>query len=193
MPRGKQFDVDAALTRAMEAFWSKGYEAVSLQDLLDRMSINRGSLYDTFGNKRRLFVEALRHYEATYQRPKLAAAARGRTPRNAIRALFEELAREAVTDPGRSGCFMVNTALELAAHDEEVGRIVADGFREIGTFLRTTIERGQETGEIPDRIDPAEVSHALLGLMIGMRVLARSLPDRAVLDAIASRAVAMLG
>ena len=73
MPWEKQFDVDAALDRAMEGFWSRGYAASSTQDLLGRMGINRGSLYDTFGSKRALFLAALRRYEAAYQRPKIAA------------------------------------------------------------------------------------------------------------------------
>jgi TetR/AcrR family transcriptional repressor of nem operon len=192
MPWEKQFDVEAALTRAMEAFWSKGYEATSTQDLLGRMGLNRGSLYDTFGSKRRLFLEALRHYQASYQGPKVAAAARGRTPRETIAVLFDGLVSEALDDGERCGCLLVNTALELAPHDEEIADIVAEGLRDIETFFRDTIEHGRESGDIPEGVDAVEVSRALLGLMIGLRVLARSRPERPVLDAIAARAKAML-
>jgi len=192
MPWEKQFDVDAALERAMEAFWLKGYEATSTQDLLDHMGINRGSLYDTFGNKHSLFLEALRRYETKYQKWKLCAAVRDHTPRQAIHTLFQGLVSEATTDAERAGCFLVNTALDMAPHDEEVERTVAVGFRQAETFFRTTIERGQEIGEIPGKVDAAETSRALLGLMIGMRVLARSLPDRSLLESIASRAMSLL-
>jgi TetR/AcrR family transcriptional repressor of nem operon len=192
MPWEKQFDVDAALGRAMEAFWFQGYEATSTQDLLDRMGINRGSLYDTFGSKRELFLKALKHYQATYQEPKVAAAAEGRTPRETIGALFDGLAAEALDGSGRCGCLLVNTALELAPHDEEIARVVAEGLRDIEAFFRQTIEQGQRIGEIPGHVDSAEVARTLLGLVIGLRVLARSLPDRPVLEAIAARAKAML-
>ncbi len=192
MPWEKQFDVDAALGRAMEAFWSQGYEATSTQDLLVRMGINRGSLYDTFGSKRELFLKVLKHYQATYQGPKVAEAARGRTPRETIGALFDGLVAEALGGSGRCGCLLVNTALELAPHDEEIARIVAAGLRDIEAFFKRTIETGQQIGEIPGRIDAAEVARALLGLLIGLRVLARTLPDKPVLDAIATRAKAML-
>ena len=192
MPWEKQFDVDEALSRAMEAFWSQGYEATSTQDLLARMGINRGSLYDTFGSKRDLFLKALEQYQTTYQRPKVAAAARGRTPRETIGALFDSLVAEALGDDGRCGCLLVNTALELAPHDAEIARIVADGLRDIEAFFKETIEQGRQTGEIPGHVDAAEVARALLGLMVGLRVLARSLPDKRVLDAIATRAKAML-
>lgn len=192
MPWEKQFDVDAALERAMEAFWSKGYEATSTQDLLHRMGINRGSLYDTFGNKRDLFLESLKCYLAQYQSRKLAAATRGRAPQETIRILFESLVSDATNDSEHCGCFLVNTALDMAPHDKEIGRVVAKGFRQIETFFRTTIENGQESGSISSEIDAIEVSRALLGLMIGVRVLARSLPNKSLLESISSKAVKML-
>jgi TetR/AcrR family transcriptional repressor of nem operon len=67
MSRGseKQFDPDIALAKAMEVFWARGYEAASLSKLLELMGIGKKSLYDTFGNKRSLFLKALDHYTLT--------------------------------------------------------------------------------------------------------------------------------
>ncbi len=192
MPWEKQFDVDDALTRAMEVFWSKGYEAASMQDLLVHMGINRGSLYDTFGNKRRLFLKALRHYQATYLRSRVAAAARGRTPKAVIGAMFEMLVADALGDNRRSGCLLVNTALERAPHDAEVAAVVAEGLGEIEAFFAATIRQGRAAGEIPEHVDAVEAARGLLGLMLGMRVLARSLPEETVLRSIAGQAMAML-
>ncbi|MDP6351736.1 MAG: TetR/AcrR family transcriptional regulator [Alphaproteobacteria bacterium] len=192
MPWEKQFDVSEALGRAMEAFWSRGYEATSTQNLLDEMGINRGSLYDTFGNKRSLFLKALKRYEATYQRPRIAAAARGRTAPETIRRLFDSLVSDVFADSARGDCFLVNTALEMAAHDPEVAAIVGEGFRDIESFFRSTIERGLAAGDIGAHVDATEVARALLGLLIGLRVLARSLPDRALLESIAGRAAALI-
>lgn len=79
MPWEKQFDVDDALTKAMHAFWARGYEATSIRDLVDRMGINRGSIYATFGDKRSLFIQALRHYDTRHREAWLGA-------REAIRA-----------------------------------------------------------------------------------------------------------
>ncbi len=64
MTRGpqKQFDTEVALTKAMEVFWEHGYEATSLSALLKNMGIGKKSLYDTFGNKRSLFLKALEYY-----------------------------------------------------------------------------------------------------------------------------------
>ena len=67
MTRGprKQFDPTVALDRAMRLFWARGYAATGLAELLDAMEIGRKSLYDTFGNKRRLFLSCLDRYSAT--------------------------------------------------------------------------------------------------------------------------------
>jgi TetR/AcrR family transcriptional repressor of nem operon len=82
MPWEKTFDTDVALTKAMEAFWSRGYEATSISDLVERMGINRGSLYDTFGDKRSLFMSALRAYGAVHLHDWTAARGPGgRRPR----------------------------------------------------------------------------------------------------------------
>lgn len=192
MPWEKQFDVDKALDKAIKAFWSKGYDATSTQDLLDCMGINRGSLYDTFGNKHALFLQALRRFQDDYQARQLAKAAHDRSPRQAIHALFQSLLADALTDKERCGCFLVNSALDMAPHDAEIENIVAQGFRQIETFLAELIVRGQESGEIERTVDPVDVSRALLGLMIAMRVLARSLPKKHVLESIVSEAMRML-
>jgi TetR/AcrR family transcriptional regulator, transcriptional repressor for nem operon len=62
MARHKEFDRDEALRKAMEVFWSRGYEAASIEDLVKHMGINRQSLYDTFGHKHALYLKALDRY-----------------------------------------------------------------------------------------------------------------------------------
>ena len=63
MARPKEFERDVVLDRAMRVFWSRGYEATSIQALVDRMGIQRGSLYGTFGHKRALFFAAIDRYD----------------------------------------------------------------------------------------------------------------------------------
>lgn len=192
MPWEKQFDVEAAMGRAMKAFWSKGFEATSTQDLLDAMNINRGSLYDTYGNKRRLFLDCLEHYDACYQKPRMRAASRDRSPRETIRALFDMLAAGAAADGARRGCFLVNTALDLAPHDPEIAALVERHLSDIEAFFRTEIEDGKRAGEFSPDLDAGETSRGLLGLVLGIGVLARSRPDASVLAAVARQATKIL-
>ena len=66
MPRPKEFNPDDAIEKAMHVFWHKGYEATSMEDLLTAMDLNRGSLYDTFGDKRQLFLKVMDRYCTTF-------------------------------------------------------------------------------------------------------------------------------
>ncbi len=191
MPALKQFDVDVALSRAMNAFWARGYEATSVQHLVGAMGINRGSLYATFGDKRRLFLAALRKYDREHREGGLSALAADNGPRAAILAAFEG-AIEATAGGNRDGCLLVNSALELSPHDPEVAAVVAEGLRETEAFFRDRIEAGQAQGEIPAELAAQDTARALLGLFVGLRVLSRGRPEPPLLRALADQAGALL-
>ena len=192
MPWEKQFDDAEVLEKAMQAFWARGYEATSIQDLVDCMGLNRGSIYAAFGDKRRLFLRALRHYETYHRRSWLETLQARHTPRAAILSVFDGAIGAALSDRSRSGCFLVNTAIELSPHDREVADAVATGLRETEGFFRDRILDGQDSGEIPAHIDAVGTARTLLGLLTGLRVLARSRPERPLLEALADQAAALL-
>ena len=192
MPWEKQFDTDEALTKAMQAFWARGYAATSMRDLVDCMGINRGSLYATFGGKRSLFIRALRHYDAVHRGAWVADLVATRPPRQAILDAFECAIAVALEAGSRDGCLLVNTALELSPHDAEIAAIVSHGLAAMETFFRDMIERGQAAAEIPSHVVPVETARALLSLFIGLRVLSRSRPERPLLRAVAKQAEALL-
>ncbi len=192
MPWVKSFDVDKTLDKAMRLFWSRGYEATSMSDLVEAMGINRGSLYDTYGDKRALFIAALRHYDETCRKKPLAALERDYSPKAAIRALFRHWIEVALTDPARRGCFLTNTALELAAHDRQVSAIVASSQKETEDFFHRLIKKGQSNGEIRKDLRTKETARLLLANLIGLLVLARSRPERRLLQSIATSATALL-
>lgn len=193
MPWEKKFDTDEVLEKAMHAFWARGYEATSIQDLTECMGINRGSIYATFKDKRNLFLLALEHYEARYRRALLQDLKHDHSPRQAITTLFKDVVESALSDRKRSGCMLVNTATEMSAHDERIADAVSRGLAETQEFFRELIEAGKESGEIGQKIGADETSGALLGLLTGLRVLARSRPERQVLEPVARQAVALLG
>lgn len=192
MPWVKQFDEAAVLEKAMQAFWARGYAATSVQDLVDGTGLNRGSLYASFGDKRGLFLRALAHYETHQRRAWLAALRRRHGPRGAILALFEGAVAAALADRARTGCFLINTAVELSAHDPEVAALVAKGLSETEAYFRELIVEGQGRGEIAPAADSAETARALLGLLTGLRVLARSRPERPLLEALADQAARLV-
>jgi len=187
MGRPKEFDEHEALLKAMRLFWIHGYKATSIQDLVDGMGIGRGSLYGTFGGKRSLFMRALRYYEQE-RSDLLKNLSTSKPPRQAVLGAFETAADTALDQGSRDGCFLVNTALELSAHDAEIGTMVADGFTNEEGFFRTMIERGQVSREISNSVDAASTAHALHTLLLGMLVLARSRPEQVLLRSIVKQA-----
>lgn len=164
-----------------------------MNDLVYHMQINRGSLYDTYGDKRSLFLAALRRYDEQWRQSRLSALTQSHPPVEAIRRLFQDWIEHALNDPDHSGCFLTNTALELAAHDREIGKIVAASQRGIEAFFRQLIETAQLRGEVPARVDASRAAQSLLAALIGLLVLARSRPERALLESIAAQALAGLG
>ena len=193
MPRKKEFDVDTVLQKAMEAFWARGYEATSLNDLLDCMQIQRASLYNAFGDKHTLFLDTLRRYDIVYRRAEVAKRVKLASPRQAILGLFQDAVTVVVDQGARNGCFLINTALELSPHDREVAEVVRKAFTHMEQqFFRKMIEKGRAIGEIAKSVVPAQTARALLGLIIGLVVLSRSRPERLLLQSIAQQAEVLL-
>ena len=119
MARHKEFDRDEALHKAMEVFWARGYEAASIQDLLKHMGINRQSLYDTFGDKHALYLQALDRYREVEGRELFDLLERPGSVKKALRQLFAGVVEKALCDRQRRGCFMGNAMSELAGRCKE--------------------------------------------------------------------------
>lgn len=192
MPWEKQFDVDKALERAKETFWARGYEATSMELLLKRMGINRGSFYDTFRSKRDVLVKALRQYDAHNRASLLRAAAQGKPPREAIATVFRCMIDGSRGRLSRHGCLLVNSALEMAPKDKEVAQIVRSGFKDIEKFFAELVRQGQEAGEIHKRLNAAETGSLLMNQMVGLMVLVRARAPKTVLDSVVAQAERML-
>lgn len=193
MPRKKQFGVNDVMQRAMVAFWDHGYRGTSLQDLVECMGINRASLYDTFGDKYALFIETLHNYNRTFVRPVLTERIKTYSPRQAITGLFDEICGGIEKGEERNGCFIINTALELSPHDQKVSKIVNRTFSYIEkNFFRKLIERGQASGEISKSVIPSTTARTLLNVLIGLRVLSRNRPEKALLNSVRYQVEALL-
>jgi TetR/AcrR family transcriptional repressor of nem operon len=193
VPWEKQFDVDEVLDKAMQAFWSRGYEATSMQELVDRTGINRGSLYATYGDKHALFLAALRMYDDRNRRKLLADLEERYGPREAIRQMFLAFTAQASEKGGNRGCFLTNTALELAAHDAQAGKIVAHAQEQMEAFFARMIRKGKAQGEVAAHVKPEETARGLLASLLGVVVLTRSRPVRALLQSVVDEAMRRLG
>ncbi|RCV49411.1 TetR/AcrR family transcriptional regulator [Marinitenerispora sediminis] len=177
MARTKEFDPDAALRAALELFWSRGYEATSMADLVAHLGIGRASIYATFGSKRELYQRALERYAEIRDPDPVVMLSQPGPALPAVRALLESFARQAVSEEGRRGCFVVNTAVELAPHDERAARSVAASWRAIETALVSALVRARAQGELAEDRDPYSAARLLLVLLQGIRVVGKGDPD----------------
>jgi TetR/AcrR family transcriptional regulator, transcriptional repressor for nem operon len=120
MARPREFNEVTALEAAIECFWQHGYKATSVHDLADRMKISAPSLYNAYGDKHALFVQALEHYLDHSARALIKRLENSLPPKQAIRHFIEEIIDHSVSDRKRRGYFLINSALEVAPHDKEL-------------------------------------------------------------------------
>ncbi|MFF3337927.1 TetR/AcrR family transcriptional regulator [Streptomyces flavidovirens] len=193
MARTKEFDPDAALQAALELFWRRGYEATSMADLVDHLGIGRASIYATFGNKHELYLKALDRY-ADSRNPRLLGELSQPGPAlPAVRAVLRRFAAEAASDKERlTGCFVTNTAAELAPHDDSAARRVEVSWEHMETLLHSALVRAQAQGELPEDRDPRALARMLLVLMQGLRVVGKASSDPARVRDAAEQALTLL-
>ncbi|WP_369283657.1 TetR/AcrR family transcriptional regulator [Oscillibacter sp. GMB15532] len=172
MGRSKEFDEDVVLQKAMELFWKQGYEKTSMSDLIEHMGIHRKSLYDTFGDKRELYLKAIESY-GKYSAKKLQSRiSDATTAKQAIQNAFDYIIEG--NEKERLGCFFVNAAAEMAPSDQEVDEIVNQAFNQAEQRLSDIIRKGQQSGEISCDQDAQIWAEFLHNTLIGLRVLVRT-------------------
>ncbi|MBU2581678.1 MAG: TetR/AcrR family transcriptional regulator [Alphaproteobacteria bacterium] len=191
MPWDKQFDKTAVLEKVLGAFWSRGYEATSIQDLVDCTGVNRASLYATYGDKRQLFLAALESYDESRRRM-LAELEATYPPREAIRQLFLSVTQGIGGGAPDRGCFITNTALELAAHDEEINVVVGEAQADVEAFLIRMLRKAKAAGEVASQLKCSQTARGLLAALIGLLVLVRSRPEKFLLHSIVEDAMRRL-
>jgi TetR/AcrR family transcriptional repressor of nem operon len=184
--RPREFDSDAALERAMQAFWARGYKATSLDELCAATGLSRSSLYAAFGGKRALLHRSLERYQEQAVGRVSAALGRQGSVRQAIAGFVSELIDRIVEGPGRRGCFIGNCAAELARGDRATAARVRRGLERIEGLFRDALARGQARGEIAASADAAELARYLVAAIQGLRLVGKANPDRAALESIAA-------
>ncbi len=174
MARTKEFDPDAALVSAMELFWERGYEATTMADLVEHLDIAKASIYATFGGKRDLYLKALDRYAEIVDPRLLSALSQPGPTLPAVRAVVEQYADEATGKARNRGCFVVNTAVELAPRDPLAARRVQASWDHLETALAAALVRAQAQGELDPDKDPRALARFLLVLLQGLRVVGKA-------------------
>ncbi|MFD2035372.1 TetR/AcrR family transcriptional regulator [Belliella marina] len=170
MARTKVFDEEVVLEKAMYLFWQKGYNATSAQDLVDNLGISRSSMYDTYGDKHSLFVKALKKYRTDRIDPVLKAVDTTPYIENYVNDFFEFIRKEQFGEPNSIGCFLVNSAVELAPVDPEIAEIANAIMIDTEEALYKAIKKGQQIGIYTKKFSARALAKFVFNALNGLRV-----------------------
>lgn len=172
MPRTKEFDPNITLTKALEVFWTKGYDGTSMQDLVDHLGISRASMYSTYGDKRSLFLAAFK----LYRERGLAFIREYFSTQGSVKAGLKGLFVRTMEDSlkgGRKGCFNVNTTCSIQPGDEVILRAVKDHRQLLEKEFAQFLQQGVDSGEIVSSGDIKVLASMLVTYYHGLTVITK--------------------
>ncbi|MEM8756528.1 MAG: TetR/AcrR family transcriptional regulator [Planctomycetota bacterium] len=190
--RPKSFDTTEALEAAMAVFWEHGFDGASIGSLVAAMGIGRQSLYDTFTDKRGLYLAALEHYGQRAVAKTLALLDAPGEPADRIRAVFEQwLALQ--TQPDCQGCFMANTLAELDRSDDAVAGVVDKLQASLADAFARTVAEAQRRGQLRDDLAAEDIAAMLTAIGHGLALAGRSPSNRTLVPAGVRATIGFLG
>jgi TetR/AcrR family transcriptional repressor of nem operon len=178
MARTQEFDRNEVLQAAMTLFWSKGYEATSLADLLQATGLSKSSLYASFGDKRSFFLEAFE----LYRKQRLATLDRildtGPSARQALENMLWQVALYTMQSDDACGCMVANEAVELGPHDANIRLLVLADFQEVEDRIYRSLQQAQLEGSVSTDKDARSLARFMIVTLQGIQVMARANSDR---------------
>ncbi|MEP3382741.1 MAG: helix-turn-helix domain-containing protein [Maribacter dokdonensis] len=178
MPRVKLFDENEVLTKAMNLFWKQGYSATSVQDLVTYLGINRASIYDTFGDKDKLFKKSFQLYRKQSSEGLIHFFENQPYVKNGFSELFNNAIQEAVNDKDRKGCFVVNTITELTPNDESLSEVLEINKKDFINIFFEYLKKGKDSGQLKTSQDLKSLATFFYTLYNGIRVVSKVRPNK---------------
>lgn len=185
MARPRSFDETQVLNAVQDQFWSAGYAATSLEDLMRVSGLGKGSLYAAFGDKRQLFLTVLRGYtETNHENLRRALAAPSRAI-DALRAFLDAPIDEGGESGARRGCLLANSTCELGTADPDVLAHAHAAYETSTRLVAECVSRAQDQGDLRAESDPIALARALLAAQQGIIFMSRTGMDASALTATA--------
>lgn len=192
MARPQEFDTDSVLDSATEVFWKKGFDDASIQDLVDATGLNRGSLYNAFGDKAQLFATVMERYRAASPTRILTNNPEGLSPRQQLTEFFHALVDRAGEDRDHKGCLFTNTAAGMYGCNDAMTAWILRSFITLENVFVDVIERGQQNGEITTTHSSQKLARFFVGVAQGLNVMARANPEPEMLNDIVTQSLRTL-
>lgn len=173
MSRPREFDADKVLKKAAELFWQYGYEATSIDNLISTLSIQRGSLYGAFKNKKQLFLESLRWYRKNVVSQVVDQLMRKDVSRSDIEKVFKDFAKSVACNKTQYGCFALNTLSEKGPHCEESRNECEQCLKNIERAFCYALEKSKEKKQLNRDLDCKIASHYLVTFLMGLKAISK--------------------
>ena len=181
--RPREFKTEQVIEAAMQQFWRAGYEATSLQDLLEVMHLSKSSLYQTFGSKHELFLRSIDFYQQSLVDEIYKSLSNSRTSKAFLKQLLENVIAEAASKK-KKGCLLVNTVNELSHRDKTVSKAVLIAFRNVENVIRLAVEQGKKEGTIKTAVSTETLVDYIITNISGLRTMAKSGADKSRLASV---------
>ena len=169
MARPREFDLDEVLSQIMEIFWKEGYEKTSFAMIEEQTGVKKASLCAAYGDKRNLFLTALRRYQERSLQTCQQQSEQG-SARDALRQRLLSAARMASGTEAQRGCFQVNCIIEIAPHDPEVAALVKAHANRVAAQFAALIRRGQQNGEFRTDTEASILAKYVISSIYGLSV-----------------------
>jgi len=166
----------------MNLFWEKGYNATSMQNLVETMGINRGSMYNTYGDKYVLFLETLREFTKKSILEAQESIIKSYSPLNALEKVVERVVNNSLEDQKGKACMVVKSTFELAADNPEVKKIAQRSAKDLINIYQKLIEEAQERGEIKKNRDAKSLAQYFYASLSSIRFMSILFRDRETLE-----------
>lgn len=173
----KQFDRKEVLEKALYVFWEHGYEATGMTQLVEALGIGRQSLYNTFGDKRSLFLETIKHYHDTCAGEMFQLLERESSPLQNIRDIFKYWETECSSNDYH-GCYFGNTCAEFGDKDAEIAEFLQRSFQKGEEAFFTILEKAKEAGELGEELNSRDVARLIINTGQGLSVVSKVKKDK---------------
>ena len=193
MSRTRQFDERQALIAAMLVFWEKGYEGTSISDLESAMGLKRTSIYNAFGNKRKVFERIMDCYRESVMSALFAEMDSAPDIREGVRRLLNGALAIHFDEAHPGGCLVVLSLVEKEQHDAQAKASLEQTIQELKRALQARLTAAKKSGELAQDIDAGVTATTIASVMTGMMVLGKANFSRAMMKKTVRQVVGLLG
>lgn len=180
--RPLEYDPDDVLDAAMHMFWRQGYDATSLQDLLEGMNLSKSSLYQAFGSKRNLFFQCIKRYQELTMAEMQERLLKSESGLQFVIETLSGVVKEVNEVANPKGCLVTNTANEFSQSDSQIAMRVAHGLDGYRDMFRQAIKKGQQDGSVRSDIEAELLANYLLTSMSGLRIMVKAGTNHTTLE-----------